>query len=129
MTKFPNVFGEGAGQFSGEYRIKVDESVPPVQHAPHRVAIAFRPKLKEALDDLEAPGIKAAVATHTQWISFLVAVPKKTRKLHICLDPKDLDRKIQREHYQLPAVEDVSARLHGAKVFTLMDIKSGFWHM
>ena len=59
----------------------------------------------------------------------MVAVPKKNGKLRICLDPKDLNRAILRENYQLPTVEDIATRLHGAKVFTVMDARNGFWHV
>ena len=45
MLKFPDVFGEGLGQLDGEYKIRLDENVPPVQHAPRRVAVALRPQL------------------------------------------------------------------------------------
>ena len=50
-------------------------------------------------------------------------------KLRICLDPKDLNRAILREHYPLPTIEEVSTRLHGAKVFTKLDVRNGFWHV
>lgn len=36
---------------------------------------------------------------------------------------------IQREHYPLPTIEDVATRLHGAKVFTKLDVRNGFWHV
>ena len=129
MLKFPDVFGEGLGQLDGEYKIRLDENVPPVQHAPRRVAVALRPQLKETLDALEAQGVIAQVTTPTKWISSMVAVPKKNGKLRICLDPKDLNHAIQRENYQLPTVEDIATRLHGAKVFTVMDVRNGFWHV
>ena len=45
------------------------------------------------------------------------------------LDPKDLNRAVQREHYPLPTIEDVATRLHGAKVFTKLDARNGFWHV
>ena len=129
MLQFPDVFSEGLGQLDGEYKIRLDENVPPVQHAPRRVAVALRPQLKETLDALEAQGVIAQVTTPTKWISSMVAVPKKNGKLRICLDPKDLNRAIQRENYQLPTVEDIATRLHGAKVFTVMDVRNGFWHV
>ena len=129
MLKFPDVFGEGLGQLDGQYKIRLDETVPPVQHAPRRIAVALRPQLKDTLDALEAQGIIAQVTTPTRWISSIVAVPKKNGKLRICLDPKDLYRAIQREKYQLPTVEDIATRLHGAKVFTVMDVRNGFWHV
>ena len=71
----------------------------------------------------------APVTTPTRWISSIVAVPKKNGRLCICLDPKDLNCAIQRENYQLPTIEDITTCLHGAKVFTIMDVKNGFWYI
>ena len=62
--------------------------------------------------------IIAPVTTPTPWVSFLVVVPKKDGKIKLCLDPKDLNQAIQREHYPLPTMEDIVTHLHGAKVFT-----------
>ena len=59
----------------------------------------------------------------------MVVVPKKDGTLRICLDPKDLNKAILREHYPLPTIEDIATRLHGAKVFTILDISKGFWHI
>ena len=59
----------------------------------------------------------------------MVTVTKKNGKLRICLDPRDLNRAIQREHYPLPTIEDIATRLHGAKVFTKLDVRNGFWHV
>ena len=69
------------------------------------------------------------VTQPTPWINSIVVVPKKDGSLRICLDPKDLNRAIQREHYQLPTIEDIATRLHGAKVFTILDVRCGFWHI
>lgn len=46
----------GLGQLDGESMIKLDETVPPVQHAPRRIAVALRPRLKKALDDCRGSG-------------------------------------------------------------------------
>ena len=54
----------------------------------------------------------------------MVVITKKDSKLRICLDPKDLNRAIRRENYQLPTIEE-----HGAKVFTVHDVRHGFWHV
>lgn len=32
-------------------------------------------------------------------------------------------------HYPLPTIEDVATCLHGAKVFTVMVVRKGFWHV
>lgn len=59
----------------------------------------------------------------------MVVVPKRNGSLHICLDPKDLNRAIQHYHYPLPTIKDIATRLHGAKLFTVVDVKNGFWHV
>ena len=33
-----------------------------------------------------------------------------------------------REYYYLPTIENIATRLHGAKVFTKLDVQSEFWH-
>ena len=129
LRKYPKVFKANVGKMDGEYRIRIDTEVDPVQNAPRRVPVALRDKLKMTLDNLQQQDIIAAVTTPTAWINSMVVVPKANGKLRICLDPKDLNRAILREHYPLPTIEDVATRLHGAKVFTKLDVRSGFWHV
>ena len=69
------------------------------------------------------------VTDPTPWINSMVVVHKKNGALRICLDPKELNNAIRRENYPLPTIEDVATRLHGAKVFTVLDVRSGFWHV
>ena len=125
----PKVFEPGVGLLEGKYHIVLDESVPPVQHPPRRVQVPLREALKDTLDDLVRQEILAPVQQPTPWISSMVVVPKKDGKPRICLDPRDLNKAIRREHYPLPTIEDVATRLHGAKVFTVLDVRKGFWHV
>ena len=59
----------------------------------------------------------------------MVVVPKKNGSLSIFLDPQDPNCAILREHYPLPTIEDVATQLHGARVFTVLDVSKGFWHI
>ena len=129
VKQFPEVFAEEVGQLDGEYHIKVDPTVSPVQHPPRRVPVSVREQLKSELQRLTERDIIAPITTPTPRVSSLVVVPKKDGKLRLCLDPKDLNLAIQREHYPLPTIEDVATRLHGAKVFTKLDVRNGFWHI
>ena len=74
-------------------------------------------------------GIIAPVTEPTRWVSSMIAMKKKKNKLRICLDPRDLNKAIQRSHYPLPTLEDVATRLNKAKVFSVLDAKSGFWQV
>ena len=72
--------------------------------------------------------ILAPVSEATDWVSSMVTVVKPN-KLRICIDPKDLNRAIKRPHYPLPTVEEVATTLSKAKVFSVLDAKSGFWQV
>ena len=129
IKKFPEVLAEEVGQLDGEYHIKIDPTVSPIQHPPRRVPVSVREQLKSELQRLTERDILAPVTAPTPWVSSLVVVPKKEGRLRLCLDPKDLNQAIQRERYPLPTIEDVATRLHGAKVFTNLDVRNGFWHV
>ena len=119
---YPEVFSGGVGRLEGQYHIRIDESVPPVQHAPRHVAVPLREVLQRTLTELTQQEIIAPVQEPTTWISSMVVVPKKNGTLRICLDPQDLNRAIQREHYPLPTIEDIATRLHGENLFTVLDV-------
>ena len=65
----------------------------------------------------------------TQWVNPIVIVEKPNGKLRICLDPRDLNTAVMREHFQLPTVEEITCRLSEAKYFTVLDASSGFWQL
>ena len=52
-----------------------------------------------------------------------VIKPHKTR---IFLDPRNLNEAIKREHFPLPTIEEVTARMPNAKVFQSSTPKVGF---
>lgn len=47
----------------------------------------------------------------------------------ICLDPRLLNECIKREHFLIPTIEDLTSGLPDARMFTVIDLTSGFWHM
>lgn len=125
-TKYKDVF-EGLGHI-GDATFKTDEKVQPVQHAPRRVPVALRDEVKRKLADLEAKGIVKKVTEPTEWISSMVIVAKPG-KLRICLDPRDLNRALQRPKYLMPTLEEILPCLSKAKVFTTLDAKDGFYQI
>ena len=51
-------------------------------------------------------------------VSSPVCVDKPDGSIHVCLDPKDLNVAIKREHYPLPLIDDITANCAGATVFS-----------
>ena len=86
--------------------------------------------MKEQLDRMEKLGVIRKAEEPTEWDSSLVVVEKPNGKVRLSLDPRDLNKAIQREHYPMRTVKDeVAAELNDAKVFSVLDATSGFWHI
>ena len=83
-------------------------------------------------------GILEEVKEHTDWVNSYVIVEKDTgnahapnhsvkKKLRICLDPRDLNEALEREPYHTRSVDEITAKLQGMTVFTIVDFKKGYW--
>lgn len=128
LKNFKDVF-EGIGELPGEYTIHTNKDVLPVVHPPRRLPISLPEHVKQELDAMVIANIITPVSEPTKWVSSMVVVEKKNNKIRICLDPRDLNKVIMRSHYPLPTIEQVAARLNKAKVFTVLDAKTGFWQV
>uniref|UniRef100_A0A3Q2DAV3 ribonuclease H n=1 Tax=Cyprinodon variegatus TaxID=28743 RepID=A0A3Q2DAV3_CYPVA len=128
MEEYKDCF-EGLGCLPGEHKIFVDKSVSPVVHPCRKIPFALRNKLKEELVRMEKLGVIKKIDEPTEWVSSLVVVQKKTGALRTCLDPRDLNKAIKREHFKLPTREEIMAQFAGAKWFSKLDASSGFWQL
>ena len=125
MEQYSDVF-EGIGRLKEKHQIHVDKNVQPVVHAPRKVSYKMRGKLKEELNRMESLDVIEKVNEPSDWVNSLVIVEKPNR-VRICLDPRDLNRAIKREHYPMKTVEDITHQLAGAKFFSTLDASNGFW--
>ena len=98
-------------------------------HAPRRVPFALRDRLKSEPDKEESLGVIVKVYEPTDWVNSITIFEKKNGSLRICLDPRDLNKALKREHYSCPTIDDIAAKLHGARVFTVLDATSGYWQV
>ena len=69
-----------------------------------------------------ADGIIVPAEEPTDWVNSLVVIEKPNDSLRVCLDPRDLNKEIRREHYPVPAVES-------AILFSRLDAKSAYWNV
>ena len=120
---------DGIGCLESTYQIKINPTVSPVVHPPRKIPFTQKEKVKEELDGMEKLGVIRKAEEPTEWVSFLVVVEKPNDKVQLCLDPRDLNKGIQREHYPIKTVEEVAAELSDANVFSVLDATSGFWHI
>lgn len=65
----------------------------------------------------------------SQWASPVLFVPKKNGKMRMCIDYRGLNSDTVRNRYPLPNMEDLIDSLWQARVFTKLDLSSGYHQM
>ena len=98
----------------------------PVVHPPQKLPQPLRNQLVDTLKDMVKQGVVEKVDGPSDWVNSMVVVQKKDGSLGICIDPKDLNKALKREHYQLPTIEEITARMPGARFFSSIDPWSGY---
>jgi len=124
----PEIF-DGIGCIDGEVKIHLKEGAIPKIHAPRKIPHTLLDRLKKELDRMIEMDIIYPIKEPTDWVSSLVIVEKPNGQLRICLDPKDLNGAIKRQHYPLPTTEDIFDKMAGATIFSKLDAASGYWQI
>ena len=127
LNEYSDLF-QGLGCIPGEHTIKVDPSIPAVVYPPRKVPVALKDKIKAEVDRMEQIGVIVRQTEPTDWVNSMVAVVK-SNKIRICIDPRDLNKAIQREYFPMMTIEEVVAGMPQAKVFSVLDATSGYWQV
>ena len=128
VTQYPRVFKSQLGRFPGMVKIEVDPNFQPIITPTRRIPTALKERFKKEIDRLQNLGVIAQVDRPTPWISSVVVATKKSGALRICIDPRPLNAALKRERYQLPILDDILPELGQAKIFSTVDLRSGYWH-
>lgn len=128
LEEFPDCF-EGIGCLDREHKIVVDPEIKPVVNCARRIPLSMIDRVKTELESMEQANIISKVDQPTPWVSSMVVVEKKNGSVRICLDPRELNKAILREHHHIPTLDDIAYRFAGMKIFTIVDMKHGYWHV
>ncbi|XP_055589210.1 uncharacterized protein LOC129741495 [Uranotaenia lowii] len=99
----------------------------PVRSAPRRFAPKEKKVLEETIDDWLRSGIVRESAS--EYASPVTLAPKKNGSLRVCVDYRQLNRKVVKDCFPMRNIEDQIDRLKNAKVFTTLDLKNSFFHV
>ena len=122
---YPNSF-DSLGSLKGEYDIKVDPTVLPVQHARRKMPIESKAAIEEAIDYMVSEGILEPQIEPTPWVSSVTYPVKPLGEVRPCLDARDLNKAIIHENHKPQTVEEIAHQLAGAVVFTKADALKTF---
>ena len=128
LDKYSEIF-EGVGRFGKPYRIRLKEGYTPVVSPVRRVPYAKKQAMKAELDRMESIGVISKIDIPTEFVNSLVLTPKDSGEIRCCLDPRGLNKFIERERYHIKTRDEIFAQLAGATVFSQLDLKSAFWQI
>ena len=93
----------------------------------YRLPLTKKQEVERQLHDmLEQCIIKESSSS---WSSPITLVPKRNGEQRFCVDYRKLNAVTHKDAYPLPNIQDIFDNLDGAKVFTTLDLKSGYWQI
>ena len=125
---YPDRF-TGIGEFPGTCKFKLKENVKPSVEPPRKFPVHLQGEIAEELKAMESLGVieKIPEGECTEWLSSITFSRKESGKLRLCLDPRNLNDAIERTYHRTPTIEEMNYKLSGAKVFSKLDAKHGYW--
>ncbi len=101
--------------------------VAPPAKAPYRMSHEELKELKVQLEELIVKGyIKLSKLPYGAPVLF---VHKKDGTLRMCVDYRAFNKATVKNRYQLPRIDDLFDRLSGSKVFSRIDLRSGYYQI
>ena len=128
LKEFPGI-DTGIGCLKDhQVRLHIDSSIPPVARKHSRIPFHNREKVEQEINRLLKEEIIEPVSGPTEWVSRIVTPPKpkNPQEIRICVDMRDANKAILRTRYVTPTIEELSADLSGATVFSKVDLRSGY---
>jgi hypothetical protein len=101
--------------------------VAPPAKAPYRMNHEELKELKVQLEKFPIKGyIKPSKSPYGAAVLF---VHKKDGTLRMCVDYRAFNKAMVKNRYPLPRIDDLFDRLSGAKVFSRIDLRSGYYQI
>jgi len=99
----------------------------PVYQTARRLSYPENQAVNKQIDEWLEQGIIRP--SSSEYASPIVLVKKKDGTTRLCVDYRKLNRKLVKDRFPLPLIEDVLDKLQDAKVYSTLDLKNGFFHV
>jgi hypothetical protein len=128
VYEFPDVFPE---ELSGmppdrdiKFVIELKLGTTPIYKTPYRMATPELAESKEHIKELLEKGF--IHPSSSPWGAPVIFVPEKDGTQRLCIDYHALNEVTIKNKYPLPRIDDLVNQLHGASVFSKIDLRSRY---
>ena len=109
-----------------KHHIKLTDPVP-FKEAYRRIPPQMFDEVKAHIQKMLNLG--AIRPSNSPWASTIVLVRKKDGRLRFCIDLRRLNNRTIKDAYSLPKIESILDSLIGAQIFSILDLKAGYWQV
>ncbi|GJT31408.1 putative reverse transcriptase domain-containing protein [Tanacetum coccineum] len=128
IQEFPEVFPEDLHVLPParqvEFQIDLVLGAAPVARAPYRLAPAELQELSTQLQELFDRGFIRP--SSSPWGAPVLFVKKKDGSFRMCIDYRELNKLTVKNRYPLPRIDDLFNQLQGSRVYSKIDLRSGY---
>lgn len=107
-----------------QHYITLKPNTAPVSKRPYRLPYTDQMELEKQLQELIDTG--KIFPSDSPFAAPILFVKKKDGTKRLCVDYRGLNDVTIKSKFPLPLIEDVLDRLHGAKIFSKLDLISGY---
>ena len=127
VSKDPNFTPPFPPKRNVDHEIKLEPNAALPNRGIYRLPPDELAELKRQLDKLLALGLIRP--STSPFASPVLFVKKKDGSLRLCIDYRGLNKVSVKNRYPLPRVDELLDRLHGAQVFSKIDLASGYYQV
>jgi hypothetical protein len=128
VCEYPDVFPEELPGMPPdrdiEFMIELILGLAPIAQRPYRMNPQELEELKKQLADMLSKGLIHPSAS--PWGSPVLFVDKQDGTIRLCVDYRKLKEVTIKNKYPLPKIEDLFDQLNGAKVFSKINLRTGY---
>jgi hypothetical protein len=110
-----------------EFFIDLLPGTAPISKRPYRMSIEELQELKKQLMELQEAGYIRP--SSSPWGAPVLFVQKKDGSQRMCVDYRSLNDVTIKNKYSLPRIDDLFDQMRGARVFSKIDLRSGYHQM
>ena len=107
-----------------DFTIELHPGISPIFMTPHRMAPTELQELKVQLQELLDRGFIRQ--STSPWGALVFFSKKKEKTLWLCIDYQLLNKATIKNRYHLPRIDDLFDQLRGARVYSKIDLCTGY---